>query len=237
MCIKHVISGRYFIRVAGMLSMPFLWLVYVIIYTFMAGTIVSYASDNEPLRNLDIEPIIDNEEFYYSENVILRVSHFEQAVKLFHWLDLIKLTKIGQSTLEAIASSQNQLIIYHNDNALYSAGMTGAPLTKNLINGVGEDVYIKFYLEMEHQGSNCVLGENGYYIEYSAIQNLFHELSHARHKMNGSWLYFDSEGQAIREENNFRYQWAQFRVENYFQRNEDIEEEDVLLRNVGLQCF
>lgn len=41
-------------------------------------------------------------------------------------------------------------------------------------------------------------------IQYTAVENLFHELAHARHKMNGTWRYFDSEKQAIEEENVFR---------------------------------
>jgi hypothetical protein len=36
--------------------------------------------------------------------------------------------------------------------------------------------------------------------------NLFHELVHAKHLSNGTWRYFDSEGQAIEEENVFRQQ-------------------------------
>jgi hypothetical protein len=33
-------------------------------------------------------------------------------------------------------------------------------------------------------------------IEYTAIQNLYHELAHAMHMMKGSWCYFASEKQA-----------------------------------------
>lgn len=237
MYVKNVIAGGVFSPITDMLVKPVLWLLCVILYSLLLGATAVYASDKAKWQDLGIEPATDTEDFYYSDNIALRVTRFEHAIKLFKWLDLIKLTQIGRSTLNAIENSPHQLIIFHNDSALYSAGTTGAPMTKNLINGVGEDVYIKFYLEMEHQGSNCVLGENGYYIEYSAIQNLFHELSHARHKMNGSWLYFDSEGQAIREENNFRYEWGQFRVESYFQRTDDIEEENLLLRTAGLQCL
>ena len=43
-------------------------------------------------------------------------------------------------------------------------------------------------------------------IEFTAVQNLFHELAHARHFTNGTWEYADSEGQAIEEENIFRAQ-------------------------------
>jgi hypothetical protein len=39
-------------------------------------------------------------------------------------------------------------------------------------------------------------------------QNLYHELAHAMHKMQGTWRYFNSEQQAIEEENIFRQQLA-----------------------------
>jgi len=149
----------------------------------------------------------EREEFFYSGNIKLVVDEFPQAVKFFHWLDQIVLTETGQKTIEAINQSNHQLTILHSNAALVSAGVTSAPMSSNLTNGKGESVEIKLYLDMESEGTNCVLGETGQYIRYTAIQNLFHELSHARHKMNGTWLYFASERQAIIEENKFRYDW------------------------------
>ena len=46
-------------------------------------------------------------------------------------------------------------------------------------------------------------------IEYTAVQNLYHELAHAMHMMQGTWRYAHSERQAINEENAFRRQQAQ----------------------------
>ena len=198
----------------------------LLIGTFYASQIQANISD-KPTTYLN------NEKYYYSENIIVEVKNFKQAVKLFHWLDLIKLTETGSDTFKAIENSGNQLLIYHSDSALLSAGITGAPLSQNLTNGIGEDVYIKFYLDMESYGSNCVLGKNGKYIHYTAIHNLFHELIHARHKMNGTWLYFDSEGQAIREENKFRIDWAKYRSTQYALRHEFIEDEAVILNKNG----
>jgi len=53
-------------------------------------------------------------------------------------------TEIGHSTLKAIENSSHKLIFYHSDSVKNSAGTTGAPLTKNLTNGNGENAYIKF---------------------------------------------------------------------------------------------
>ena len=177
----------------------------------------TFSSTTEQPRTKNVE------EYKYSDNILIRVDNFTQAVKLFQWLDSIKLTEIGANTLLAVETSGNQLTIFHSHSALLSAGVTGAPLSSNLTNGIGESVYIKFYLDMEDHGTNCVLAMSGkHYIEYTAVQNLFHELSHARHKMNGTWLYFDSEGQAIREENVFRQQWAAYRSKRKASKRIDI---------------
>ncbi|MCW8879447.1 MAG: type III secretion system effector protein [Kangiellaceae bacterium] len=203
--------------------------VVVTMLVMLIGSANSYATE---------QPNKDKfEEFKYSKNIKIRVSDFSQAVKLFHWLDLIKLTEIGTETINAIETSGHQLTILHSSSALLSAGVTGAPLSSNLTNGVGEDVYIKFYLDMDDHGTNCVLAMDGkQYIEYTAIQNLFHELSHARHKMKGTWLYFDSEGQAIREENIFRMAWAEYKAKGKVATRIDIKGIEKPVKRGLLNC-
>lgn len=212
---------------------------FVALTSLLVSSLIFYASISQAKEvsnyRLTLEEQQGPERYFYRPNIIVEVNHFQQLIKIFRWLDQINLTPIGQQTLRAIETSGNELTIFHDDYALYSAGATGAPMTKNLTNGVGEDVYIRFYLDMDAKGSNCVHGKNGNYIDYSAIHNLFHELSHARHKMNGTWLYHDSEGQAIREENKFRRQWSQYRYEDYALRNESIADEEVTPRQ-GNRC-
>ncbi|MET1254388.1 M91 family zinc metallopeptidase [Aliikangiella maris] len=174
-----------------------------------------------------------DEIYKYTTNITVKVENFQQAVKVFQWLDLIRLTNIGEATLNSIENSQHQLIIFHSDVALLSAGITGATLSENLTNGVGEDAYIKFFLDMDENGTNCILNENGHYVPYLAVHNLFHELIHAKHKMNGTWLYFNSERQAIKEENIFRIEWAGFRFTSYSLRTEYFEDEDIKLSYNG----
>lgn len=65
---------------------------------------------------------------------------------------------------------------------------------------------IEFHFGIPDQGSHWVQDEAGKKLEYTATQNFFHELSHARHKLNGTWRYFASEEQAVEEENLFRRQ-------------------------------
>ena len=88
--------------------------------------------------------------------------------------------------------------------AVIAAGRTLAPMTNNLINGVGEDVEIKFNALIPDSGSHIMFDRYRKPVPYTAVENLYHELAHAMHKMTGRWEYFNSERAAIREENEFR---------------------------------
>jgi hypothetical protein len=131
----------------------------------------------------------------------------EQIIRISAWLDTIANVPHGQATLEAILNSGNRLTIRHSSWALMASGRTLAPMSDNLTNGRGEDVEILFDARIPDQGSHQVFDRSGEPIEFTAVQNLFHELVHARHQVSGSWRYWDSEGQAIEEENRFRTQY------------------------------
>ena len=103
------------------------------------------------------------------------------------------------------------LIIRYAEHTLDSAGRTQASMTMNLINGVGDSVVILFDAHIADSGSHRVFNARHEQIEYTAVQNLYHELAHAMHMMNGTWRYIASETQAIEEENIFRPQLAEFR--------------------------
>ena len=144
---------------------------------------------------------------HYGRNISLHGSKV-QVDKIRGWLQTIARVPKGMETLVAIQESGHKLFIYHYQPSMLSAGKTSAPVTSNLINGVGESVDIYFNFDMPNHGSHFVSNSKRRNISFTAVQNLFHELAHARHMMNGTWLYFDSEGQAIAEENEFRLQEA-----------------------------
>lgn len=148
---------------------------------------------------------------YYS--IVLEGSP-QQIARLSRWLDEIIQVPHGRETLEAIQSSGNQVVIRHSDWALHASGRTLAPATDKLINGLGEDVEILFDVRIPEQGSHKVFDAQQRSIEFTAVQNLFHELAHARHLATGTWRYHDSEGQAIEEENRFRKQISALQGEN-----------------------
>jgi hypothetical protein len=131
-----------------------------------------------------------------------------QQHSFIRWLNGIAETSKGRHTLNAIIQSGHQLHIRHSAHAVLSAGRTIAPMTEDLINGKGASVDIIFDGNMRDRGSHFVYNEKIKLIEFTAQQNLFHELAHAVHQMNGTWRYFDSEAQAIEEENIFRHELA-----------------------------
>lgn len=120
------------------------------------------------------------------------------------WMSIIASYSSGRETIAAIEECANPVRIVHNASARISAGRTAAPLSSNLTNGVGMPAEIMFDATIEKRGSHYTFDQNGHDLEFTAVQNLFHELSHARHYACGTYRYFDGEGQAIEDENRFR---------------------------------
>jgi hypothetical protein len=141
-------------------------------------------------------------------NILLTGTPY-QISKFTEWLDQIAKVPKGRSTVEIIANSGHQLVIRHARYALISAGRALGPVSANLINGKGESVEILFNAHIPDTGSHMVFDGSRQLIEYTAVQNLYHELAHAMHMMAGTWRYFASERQAIEEENIFRKELAE----------------------------
>lgn len=142
-------------------------------------------------------------------NNIVLVGTRKERQKLKRWLHDIAVVPVGYRTLKRIEASGHILTLKHSGAARLSSGRTIAPMTRDLINGKGADVTIIFDAKMSDSGSHRVFSAKSELIEFNAQQNLFHELAHAMHQMQGTWRYFDSEGQAIEEENKFRIDLAE----------------------------
>ena len=151
---------------------------------------------------------LNTSQYLVSSRAIVLEGSAYQIMRLSRWLDEIIEVPHGRATLEAIFNSGNQLVIRHSNWALEASGRTLGPATDRLSNGRGEDIVILFDARIPDQGSHWVFDAAERRIEFTAVQNLFHELAHARHMTNGTWRYADSEGQAIDEENIFRAQLA-----------------------------
>jgi hypothetical protein len=142
-------------------------------------------------------------EAHFGESILLE-GDGPQIARFEKWLDRIAQVPKGYATLKAIAESGHELTLRHATYAVASAGRTLAPMSADLTNGIGTSVTILFSAHIPDAGSHMVYNAQRQLIEYTAIQNLYHELAHAMHMMKGSWRYFASERQAIEEENAFR---------------------------------
>jgi hypothetical protein len=152
---------------------------------------------------------LNTSKYLISSHAVVLQGSPQQVMRMSSWLDEIYRIPIGRETLEAIMESGNQLTIRHSAWALQASGRTLAPVSENLTNGCGTDVEIMFDARIPDEGSHFVFDSHKNLIEFTAVQNLFHELVHARHLVNGTWRYFDSEGQAIEGENVFRQQHSE----------------------------
>ena len=152
----------------------------------------------------------DTSKYLVASHALVLEGSAGQIMRISRWLDDIYSIPIGKQTLQAIFDSGNQLTIRHSEWALNASGRTQGPASDKLINGQGADVVILFDARIPENGSHFVFDSQSNAIEFTAAQNLFHELVHARHYANGTWRYFDSEGQAIEEENIFRIQHGEW---------------------------
>lgn len=172
-----------------------------IIFTVLSQT-TGYTTEQR-LLNTDITRYLTD-----PDNTIQIIGSREQQKNIVRWLDGIVITHKGRITLQKIINSGHQLTIRHSLAARLSAGRTIAPMTENLINGKGESVTITMDATMLDEGTHRVFNRHFSLIQFNAQQNLYHELAHAMHKMQGTWRYFNSEQQAIEEENIFRRELA-----------------------------
>ena len=161
------------------------------------------------MAEYNIEKNITTENHLHITQNINLIGSTQQQQRFIHWLDEIAKIPKGQGTLTAIMQSGHTLTIQHSIKARLSAGRTIAPMTDNLINKKGESVTIIFDADMPDTGSHRVYNKHFELIEFTALQNFYHELAHAMHQMQGTWRYFASEDQAIEEENIFRTELAQ----------------------------
>ena len=175
-----------------------------------AGSLRHAVAEPSPDRAFQVRRnYLNTSQYLVSSRAIVLEGSAYQIMRLSRWLDEIIEVPHGRATLEAIFNSGKQLLIRHSNWALEASGRTQGPATDRLSNGRGEDVVILFDARIPDQGSHWVFDTAERRIEFTAFQNLFHELAHAKHMTNGTWRYADSEGQAIEEENIFRAQLAE----------------------------
>ena len=174
---------------------------------FAVGLMASGASWGYDIGLVPVHEYEDRPGQNYGHNISLHASK-KQVIKMRRWLQEIASIPKGLETLQAIDQSGHKLIIKHSFYSIVSSGKASAPMSSALIDGRGESVDIFFNFDIPDAGSHLVFDTHRQPIEYTAVQNLYHELAHAMHMMQGTWRYAHSERQAILEENEFRRQQA-----------------------------
>lgn len=184
----------------------------LILLTIMPLTGFAFGVGLVPLHSFQQQ--VDKE---FGKNISLHGTP-QQIGKLRKWIEQIAQIPKGYDTLIQIQNSGHKLFIFHSTFSMVSSGRTSAPASDRLINGKGDSVDIHFNADIPDQGSHRVYSNKKIPIEYTAVQNLYHELAHALHMMNGTWRYFKSERQAIEEENIFREQLAEQQQKPFLER-------------------
>lgn len=128
-----------------------------------------------------------------------------KRLRLISYLEKINNYEIGQKLLSDMKACQKELLIYDDKSSLSGGGYTGAVRTSTNVfkPGIGEDAYIRFRFDQPDDGAHLVGATVGQ-IKFLYIDNLYHELVHAKHTMCGTMSKNNAEAQAISEENDFR---------------------------------
>ncbi|MCR9203955.1 MAG: type III secretion system effector protein [Halobacteriovoraceae bacterium] len=125
--------------------------------------------------------------------------------KMINTIMEIQSYPLGKKLFEDMAFCQKELLIYDDKHSVGGGGYTGALQPgERIFNGEGSDAYIRFRFDQPDKGSHIVGTVDSKTIPFTYIDNIYHELVHAKHLMCGTMAEFTSEAQAIAEENEFR---------------------------------
>lgn len=128
-----------------------------------------------------------------------------KLARMLTFLDKINATQLGSKLFNDMSSCSKELLIYDDKHSLSGGGYTAAKKSSSgIFEGRGEDAYIRFRFDQPNEGSHLVQTTRGGAIPFTYIDNIFHELVHAKHIMCGTMSKFGAEHQAIEEENLFR---------------------------------
>ncbi len=137
-------------------------------------------------------------------NITLETQNPLQEERVIQALTKLRDFPVGALLLEEIAQSPHQLRIRHNPYSLSSVGKTLLPLTRKLSNGTGDSATIEMHLDIPEEGSHLVSECTKGWIPFTFLQNLAHELRHARDGMTGKFVGHRYELDAVETENQLR---------------------------------
>lgn len=153
-------------------------------------------------------------------NVVLETNNSQQRLRVELALQSLQQYPVGALLLDEIAQSPHQLRIRHNPYSLSSVGKTLLPLTRKLSNGIGDSATIEMHLDMPQDGSHLVSECTKGWIPFTFLQNLAHELRHARDGMTGKFVGHRFEQDAVDTENQLRKEMG-IQEQRCLQENEE----------------
>ena len=114
----------------------------------VSTAVLSYDIGLVPLHEFS-----DQEGKAYGRNISLQGTP-HQIRKMRRWLEQIAAVPKGYQTLVSIQESGHKLMIFHSRRSIISSGKASAPMSSNLINGIGESIDIYFNFDIPDGGSH-----------------------------------------------------------------------------------
>ncbi len=149
--------------------------------------------------------LLEDKESIFDDYISVTSKSESNLKRMLSALREIKHSKVGRTLFIDMKSCQKSLLINDDKSSLSGGGYTGAlGATTAVFDGRGADARIRFRFDQPELGSHLVWSAKRKQIPFTYIENLFHELVHAKHTMCGTLSRIASEHQAIEEENHFR---------------------------------
>ena len=165
--------------------------------------------DSEELEDLLKAQVEKKVQFKNFKEISIR-ARADKLKTMIDRMNLIYENSIGRKLFDDIQAcakkGKHTLLIYDDKSSLSGGGYTGGnPSTFNIfVPGKGESAEIRMRFDQPDEGAHQVVSVEGTKIPFLAIDNIFHELVHAKHVMCGTTSKANAEAQAITEENQFR---------------------------------
>lgn len=165
-----------------------------------------YFGSHPELSQVDFVSELKKEESveqYFNDQILVRGAP-HKLKRMMEVLEKISSYPLGKKLYQDMKTCGHGLLIYDDKHALGGGGYTAAVIaTSGIFEGRGTDAYIRFRFDQPLEGAHKVRTKEGF-IPFTYIDNMFHELVHAKHIMCGTMSKTGAEAQAIAEENDFR---------------------------------
>lgn len=176
--------------------------VFDVLATISAETreLPSEVNEENLLKQLESER---QEDYSFKEFLTIRASATKLG-RMLKALEEIESYPLGQKLFDDMEACGKHTLLVDDKMSLSGGGYAGAvKSSRGIFEGEGGDAKVRFRFDQPVAGSHIVKSLEGE-IHFTYLDNIFHELVHAKHIMCGTLSPHTSEAQAIVEENAFR---------------------------------